>query len=122
MRHRGRIEVVEGSKQHPSSRPLKKTVCVMKGLTATTKTTRVRYRKVKGKWTPIAVDGIALNIKDQSSDGTEAGSLQDLQQDFPDIAFDYEPHIEQHIFQMEQNGIELDDGYEFEVDEDGNYY
>ena len=52
----------------------------------------------------------------------EAGSLQDLQQDFPDIAFDYEPHIEQHIFQMEQSGIELDDGYEFELDEEGNYY
>ena len=61
MRHKGRISVEEGSSKHPSARPVKRTVVPLTaGFTATTKVTKTRYKKINGKFVPVAKDGIAF--------------------------------------------------------------
>ena len=109
----------EGTVKHPSAKPLRRTVCKMTGLTATNAVTKIRYKKIKGKWVPVARNGIAINRKDQEVDGIECGSIADLQDDFPDSDFD---PIDVHIQQMEDAGIFLEDEMDFYEDEDGNFY
>ena len=108
MKENGRISVESGSNKHPSAKAVKNTVVEMKGLTETTKTTKYRYRKVKGQWVPIAKDGIAYKRSDDIQDGVVEFSPADYGSDEEEAL----TGVERHTFQM------LEDGLLDEFDED----
>ena len=82
----------------------------MQGLTSTSKVTKFRYKKIDGKFVPIAKDGVAFNRKDHpESEGVESLSPADFAEEYYDEALSGE---ERHQFEMVMNGS-LDD-FEFD--------
>ena len=87
MRYNERIKFNNGTNVNVTAEPMKYAVCVM-GLAATAKTTKVRYRKVDGKWKPVSINDMALHLQDQMSENfTEPGSLQDQKSECPEFEF-----------------------------------
>ena len=116
MRHKGRISVEEGSSKHPSARPVKRTVVPLTaGFTATTKVTKTRYKKINGKFVPVAVDGISFKREHDEQVGIEEFSAADYLEEYneqfreeygEDMPMDGES---KHIFQLINDGMIDDD-------------